>query len=162
VTIIEGNLDGARLRIAIVVARFNNLISDRLLVGAQDALRRHAVAADMIDIVWVPGSFELPVVAKRLAEGGTYDAIICLGAIIRGATAHFDHVAGQAASGIASVALSTGVPIIFGVLTTDTTEQALERAGVKAGNKGSDSAVAAIEMGNLLRELGPEKSPKNK
>lgn len=152
-TTYEGVLSGADLRIAIVVARFNELIGERLLAGALDALKRHGVAEDAIDLAWVPGSFEIPVVAKRLACSGKYDAIICLGAIIRGATAHFDYVAGQAASGIAAVGRETLVPTIFGVLTTDTIEQAIERAGTKAGNKGHDAALAAIEMANLLRNL---------
>lgn len=154
-TAYQGNLAGTNLSIAIVVARFNELISERLLAGAMDGLRRHSIADDAVDVAWVPGSFELPVVAKRLACLGKYDAIICLGAVIRGATAHFEHVAGQAAAGIASVARETGVPVIFGVLTTDTIEQAVERAGAKAGNKGYDAALAAIEMANLLRALPP-------
>jgi 6,7-dimethyl-8-ribityllumazine synthase len=154
----EGDLSGAGLRFAIVVARFNDFITERLLDGARDALRRHGVRDEDVDVAWVPGSMEIPVVAKRLAERGEHDAIICLGAVIRGATAHFDYVAGNAASGIASVALSTGVPCIFGVLTTDTVEQAIERAGTKAGNKGYDAAVAAIEMGSLMRKLGGERS----
>lgn len=152
-TIYEGMLHGAGLRLAIVVARFNDLIGERLLAGALDGLSRHEVSRDEVDVVWVPGSFEIPMVAKRLACTGRYDAVICLGAIIRGATAHFEHVAAQAAAGIAAVSRETGVPTIFGVLTTDTIEQAIERAGVKAGNKGYDAAVAAIEMANLLRSL---------
>jgi 6,7-dimethyl-8-ribityllumazine synthase len=153
VTTYGGALSGAELRVAIVVARFNELISERLLAGARDALKRHGVPDQAVDVAWVPGSFEIPVVAKRLACSGRYDAVICLGAIIRGATAHFDHVAGQAAAGIAAVGRETGVPTIFGVLTTDTIEQAVERAGTKAGNKGFDAAVAAIEMANLFRTL---------
>src|SRR5579884_4101127 len=125
----EGKLSGEGLTVAIVVSRFNRLISERLLNGARDALRRHGVVETAIDTIWVPGSFEIPLVARRLACTGTYDAVICLGAVIRGATAHFDHVAGQMAAGIAAVGLETGVPAIFGVLTTDTIEQALERAG---------------------------------
>jgi 6,7-dimethyl-8-ribityllumazine synthase len=153
VTVYQGKLEGADIRVAIVVARFNQLISERLLAGALDALQRHGTAEDAVDVVWVPGSFEIPLVAKGLACSGRYEAIVCLGAVIRGATAHFDHVAGQTAAGIAAVARETGVPTIFGVLTTDTIEQALERAGTKAGNKGYDAAVSAIEMANLLRNL---------
>ena len=149
----EGTLDGRDLRLAIIVARFNDLISERLVAGALDALRRHNVPDDAIDVIWVPGSFELPTVARRLACSRRYHALVCLGAVIRGATAHFDYVAGQAASGIAAVGRETGVPAIFGVLTTDTIEQAIERAGTKAGNKGYDAAVSAIEMANLLKVL---------
>lgn len=152
-TVYEGNLSGADLRIAVVVARFNELIGGRLLAGAQNALRRHGVADEAVDVVWVPGSFEIPPVARRLACSGRYDAVVCLGAVIRGATAHFEYVAGQAAAGVAAVSWETGVPTVFGVLTTDTIEQAIERAGTKAGNKGYDAAVAAIEMANLLRQL---------
>jgi 6,7-dimethyl-8-ribityllumazine synthase len=156
----EGNLVGAGLKFGIVVSRFNDTIGKELLRGAQDALIRHGVAAEDIDIAWVPGAFEIPLVAKRMADrrGETpdrtyYNAIICLGVVIRGATAHFDYVAGQAASGVASAALSTGLPILFGVLTTENIEQAVERAGTKAGNKGAEAATAAIEMANLLRSL---------
>lgn len=153
----EGTLDGRELRLAIVVARFNDLISQSLLTGALDALRRHNVPDEAVDVVWVPGSFEIPLTARRLACSRRYDAVICLGAVIRGATAHFDYVAGQAAAGIAAVGRETGVPTIFGVLTTDTIEQAIERAGTKAGNKGHDAAVSAIEMANLFKLLpGPE------
>jgi 6,7-dimethyl-8-ribityllumazine synthase len=149
----EGKLTGSGLRFAVVIARFNDFISERLLAGATDALRRHDVSEDAIDVVWVPGCFEIPVVARRLACTGKYGAVICLGAVIRGATAHFEYVAGAAASGIAAVGAETGVPAVFGVLTTDTIEQAIERAGTKAGNKGHDAAMAAIEMANLMREL---------
>jgi 6,7-dimethyl-8-ribityllumazine synthase len=152
-TTYEGNLSGADLRVAIVVARFNDLIGERLLAGALDGLKRHNVAEGAIDVAWVPGSFEIPTVARRFACSGKYDAVICLGAVIRGATAHFDLVARQAAAGIAAIGRETGVPTIFGVLTTDTIEQALERAGTKAGNKGYDAALAAIEMANLLRDV---------
>lgn len=145
----EVTLDGTGLRVAIVAARFNDAIVTNLVQGADHALRRHGVAADDISLVWVPGAFELPLAARWLAEAGTADAVICLGAVIRGATAHFDYVAGQAAGGIMNIGLSTGVPVIFGVLTTDTIEQALERAGTKAGNKGSDAALCAIEMARL-------------
>jgi 6,7-dimethyl-8-ribityllumazine synthase len=150
----EGGLTGTGLRFGIVVSRFNEFITTRLLAGATDALRRHGVAEADIDVAWVPGSFEIPLVAQRMAASGRYDAVICLGAVIRGATAHFDYVAGGAATGVARAALDTGVPVIFGILTTDTIEQAIERAGTKAGNKGAEAAVAAIEMANLLRELG--------
>jgi 6,7-dimethyl-8-ribityllumazine synthase len=156
----EGNLIGNGLKFGIVVSRFNDTIGKELLRGAQDALIRHGVAAEDIDIAWVPGAFEIPLVAKRMADrrGNPpdhpyYNAIICLGVVIRGATAHFDHVAGQAASGIASASLSTGLPILFGVLTTENIEQAVERAGTKAGNKGAEAAMAAIEMTNLLHTL---------
>jgi 6,7-dimethyl-8-ribityllumazine synthase len=149
----EGSLTGSGLRVAIVVARFNDFISERLLAGARDAFRRHEVAEEAIDVVWVPGCFEVPMIARRLAGSSKYDAIVCLGAVIRGATAHFEYVAGQAASGVAAVGMETGVPCTFGILTTDTIEQAIERAGTKAGNKGFDAAVSAIEMANLLKSL---------
>ena len=150
---IEGALTPPTGRFALVVARFNHFVVDSLITGAQDGLRRHGVKDDAIDLVWVPGSFEIPVVAKRLAESKKYAAIVCLGAVIRGETDHYDHVAGGAASGIARVGVDTGIPVIFGILTCDTLEQALNRAGGKGGNKGFDSAVAAIEMVNLLRQL---------
>ncbi len=149
----EGNLNGADLSIAIVVARFNDAISRQLLAGAQDGLLRHGVDERDIDIVWVPGSFEIPLMAKQVASTGRYQAVLCLGAVIRGETAHYDHVSNQVSSGIARVALDTGVPTIFGVLTTDTVEQALNRSGLKSGNKGYEAAVAAIEMANLTRAL---------
>lgn len=152
-TIYEGTYIGSGLRIAIAVSRWNDMITNRLLEGAQDGLLRHGVAADHIDIAWVPGSFELPLVCRRLAESGRYDAIIALGAVIRGATTHHEHVAAAASSGIAQVSLQTGVPCIFGVITTDNIEQAIERAGTKAGNKGFEAATAAIEMATLLRRL---------
>lgn len=150
----EGNLIGTGLKFGIVVSRFNDAIGQELLRGAQDALIRHGVAAADIDIAWVPGAFEIPIVAKRMADGGRYNAIVCLGVIIRGATAHFEYVAGQAASGISAAALATGVPILFGVLTTENIEQAVERAGTKSGNKGTETAMAAIEMANLLQVIG--------
>jgi 6,7-dimethyl-8-ribityllumazine synthase len=150
----EGTLIGSELRIAIVVSRWNDLVTRRLLDGALDALRRHGVATEAIDVAWVPGSFELPLVCQRMANTRRYDAVIALGAVIRGATSHYDHVAGAATSGVAQVSLATGVPCIFGVVTTENIEQALERAGTKAGNKGFDAAVAAIEMANLLRSIG--------
>ncbi len=149
----EGMLSGQGLKFAIVVARFNELVTERLLEGARDALRRHGVADDAVDVARVPGAFEIPLVAKTLAQKGRYDAVICLGTVIRGATPHFDYVASNVASGIAQAALETKIPILFGVLTTDTIEQAVERAGTKAGNKGFDTAVAAIEMANLMRDL---------
>lgn len=149
----EGNLTATTGRYAIACARFNDLIVDRLLHGALDGLTRHGIAADDIDVVWAPGAWELPVVAQRLAQSGTYAAVVCLGAVIRGSTAHFEHVAGQCAAGIQRVALETGIPITFGVLTTDTNEQAIERAGTKAGNKGADAALAALETVNLLSQL---------
>lgn len=150
----EGRLLGEGLRFGIVVARFNELICSRLLGGANDALIRHGVAADAIDVAWVPGSWEIPLVAKKLAESGRYDAVICLGALIRGGTPHFDYIAAEASKGIAHASLQTGVPISFGVLTCNTIEEAIERAGTKHGNKGADAAVTAIEMANLLRGLG--------
>jgi 6,7-dimethyl-8-ribityllumazine synthase len=149
----EGNLVGQGLRFGIVVARFNEFITSKLLEGAMDGLRRHGVDEADVDVAWVPGSFEIPVVARKLAQTGRYDAVLCLGAVIRGATAHFDYVAGEAAKGIGAVALQTGVPVIFGVLTTDTIEQAIERAGTKAGNKGFDAAVTGIEMASLLKSI---------
>jgi 6,7-dimethyl-8-ribityllumazine synthase len=153
VTTYEGKVTGSGLHIAIVVSRFNSTISERLLAGALDGLRRHDVSDDAVDIVWVPGAFELPLVAKRLACSKEYDAVVCLGAVIRGATPHFDFVAGHTASGIAAAGLESGLPVIFGVLTTETVEQAIERSGTKAGNKGYDAVVAAIEMANLLHML---------
>lgn len=156
----EGNFIGSGLKFGIVVSRFNDAIGRELLRGAQDALIRHGVADGDIDIAWAPGAFEIPLVAKRMAgrradppDHSYYNAIICLGVVIRGATAHFDYVAGQVASGVTSVSLSTGLPILFGVLTTENIEQAVERAGTKAGNKGAEAAMAAIEMANLLRAM---------
>ncbi|MEZ4571449.1 MAG: 6,7-dimethyl-8-ribityllumazine synthase [Thermomicrobiales bacterium] len=152
-TVYEGKLVGRGLRFGIVVGRFNEFIGGKLLDGAKDALIRHEVAEDDIDVAWVPGSFEIPLVAKQLAGSRRYDGVICLGAVIRGATSHFDYVASEVSKGIASVSLETGVPVIFGVLTTDTIEQAIERAGTKAGNKGFEAAVSAIEMANLLNVI---------
>ena len=149
----EGLLTAQDLRFAIVLSRFNSLIGDRLLEGALDTLRRHGASDDDVTLARVPGAFEIPLVASELAKTGKFDAVICLGAVIRGATAHFDYVAGPLASGLASIAVDTGVPILFGVLTTDTIEQAIERAGTKAGNKGADVAAAAIEMANLLKTI---------
>ena len=154
--IIEGNFVGTGLRVAIVVSRWNELITKQLLDGALDGLRRHGVNDDDVTVVWVPGSFELPLICRRVAEHGNVDAVVALGAVIRGATSHYDHVAGAATAGIADVGRATGVPCIFGVVTTETIEQALERAGTKAGNKGFDAARAAIEMATLLRRLVPE------
>ena len=151
-----GDLSGRGLRFAIVVSRFNELITSQLLAGARDGLRRHGVADDAVDVAWVPGALEIPVLAQRLAQTGRYDALICLGTVIRGATAHFDYVAAGVAQGVARVALENGLPAIFGVLTTDTIEQALERAGTKAGNKGWDAALAAIETANALRAIGED------
>ncbi len=151
--IFEGKLLAEGLRFGIVASRFNELIVRRLVAGALDALLRHGAADDMIDIAWVPGAFELPIAAQRMVEIGRYDAIICLGAVIRGATPHFEYVAAEAAKGIAKVGLDAGMPVIYGVLTADTIEQAIERAGTKAGNRGVDAAVSAIEMVNLLRAL---------
>ncbi|MEC2075742.1 6,7-dimethyl-8-ribityllumazine synthase [Metabacillus fastidiosus] len=152
-TTFEGNLLGSGLKVAIVVARFNDFITSRLLGGAQDGLIRHGVEENNIDIAWVPGAFELPLVAKKLAESKKYDAVITLGTVIRGATTHYDYVCNEAAKGISQASLSTGVPVIFGLVTTETIEQAIERAGTKAGNKGYDSAITAIEMANLLRSI---------
>jgi 6,7-dimethyl-8-ribityllumazine synthase len=152
-TTYHGRLDGAGIRIAIACGRFNDLITDRLLAGTIDGLSRHGVDEDSVTVAWVPGAFELPLVATRLAGSGEYDAVICLGAVIRGATGHYEHVAGQCAAGLQRASLDTGVPIIFGVLTTDTIEQAIERAGTKAGNKGVEAATTAIEMVDLLRQL---------
>jgi len=149
----EGKLKGEGLRFGLVVGRFNELISTRLYEGALDCLRRHEVADEAVDTAWVPGAFEMPLVARHLAASGRYDAVICLGAVIRGGTPHFEYVASEAAKGIAKVSLDTGVPVVFGVLTTDTIEQAVERAGTKAGNKGWAAASTALEMANLLREL---------
>ena len=155
-TEIEGSLTTPTGRFAIIAARFNQLIVDSLVSGAQEALRRHGVAESAIDVVRVPGSFEIPPVAQSLAAGKQYAAVICLGAVIRGETDHYDHVANAVASGVAQAGLTTGVPVIFGVLTCDTLEQAMNRAGGKSGNKGFDAAMAAIEMVNLLNQL-----PKN-
>jgi 6,7-dimethyl-8-ribityllumazine synthase len=149
----EGNLNAAGLKIAVVCARFNGFITDRLLAGALDALKRSGVAESDIEIVKVPGAWELPLAAQTIAELKKHDAIVALGAVIRGDTPHFDHVAGQASLGLAAVQLETGIPIAFGVLTTHTIEQAIDRAGGKSGNKGYDAAITAIEMANLIRQL---------
>jgi 6,7-dimethyl-8-ribityllumazine synthase len=152
-TTFEGNLIARELRFGIVVSRFNEFISNRLLEGALDALKRHDADPDNVDIIWVPGSFEIPMVAKRLARSGRYQAIICLGAVIRGSTPHFEYVAAEVSKGIALAALETGIPVIFGIVTADNIEQAVERAGAKQGNKGWQAAVSGIEMANLLRNL---------
>lgn len=149
--IIEGNLVAKDIKIGIVVGRFNEFIVSKLLGGALDGLKRHGVEDENIEVSWVPGAFEIPLVAKKMAQSKKYDAIICLGAVIKGSTPHFDYVCAEASKGISSVALSEELPVIFGVLTTDTIEQAIERAGTKAGNKGYDAAVTAIEMANLLK-----------
>ncbi|KKX99868.1 6,7-dimethyl-8-ribityllumazine synthase [Paraclostridium benzoelyticum] len=149
--IIEGNLVAKDIKIGIVVGRFNEFIVSKLLGGALDGLKRHGVDEDSIEVSWVPGAFEIPLVAKKMAQSKKYDAVICLGAVIKGSTPHFDYVCAEASKGISSVSLSEELPVIFGVLTTDTIEQAIERAGTKAGNKGYDAAVTAIEMANLLK-----------
>lgn len=151
--IIEGNLDAKGLRIGLLVSRFNSFVSDRLVEGAIDALLRHGAAKEDINVVRVPGAFEIPPAAKQMAESGRFDAIVCLGAVIRGATPHFDYVSAEVSKGVASVSLEAGIPVAFGVLTTDTIEQAIERAGSKAGNKGFDAAMAAVEMANLYKAL---------
>ena len=150
ITYVEGHLQGAGRKIGIVVARFNSFIAEKLLEGAVDSLVRSGVATDDIVVARVPGAFEIPLIAQKMARSGNHDAIICLGAVIRGATPHFDYVAGEVAKGTAQVMLDTGIPVLFGVLTTETIEQAIERAGTKAGNKGSDVAIAALEMINLI------------
>ena len=149
----EGDYSPPSGRFAIVASRFNALVTEALLAGCFDTLARHGVAESRLDVAWVPGSFEIPLVARKLAETGRYAAVICLGCVIRGETSHYDHVAGQAASGIMQAGLATGVPVIFGVLTTDSVEQALNRSGLKAGNKGADAALAAIEVVNLLGRI---------
>lgn len=149
----EGKLIAEGLKFGIVVARFNEFIGSKLLSGALDAIKRHGGVEENIEIAWVPGAFEIPLVAKKMAKSGKYDAVICLGAVIRGATPHFDYVSNEVSKGIALVGLETEVPTVFGVLTTDTIEQAIERAGTKAGNNGFDVAVTAIEMANLIKEL---------
>jgi 6,7-dimethyl-8-ribityllumazine synthase len=149
----EGHLIGKGLKFNIIVGRFNEFIGSKLLEGAKDALIRHGVDQEHIDLTWVPGAFEIPLIAKKIANSKSYDGVICLGAIIRGSTPHFEYVASELTKGIASVSLDSEVPVIFGVLTTDSIEQAIERAGTKAGNKGFDAAVTAIEMANLLKQL---------
>ena len=151
--VLEGKLVSKDMRIGIVAARFNEFITSKLIDGALDALRRHEVSEDQIDLAWVPGAFEIPLAASKLARSGKYDAVICLGAVIRGSTTHYDYVCSEVSKGIAHVSLDTGLPVMFGVLTTETIEQAIERAGTKAGNKGFDCAMGAIEMVNLLRNI---------
>jgi len=151
--VIEGMLDAKGLKVALIVSRFNSFISERLVEGAMDALVRHGADSDTIDLVRVPGAYEIPLAAKKVAQKGGYDGVICLGAVIRGATPHFDYVSAEVSKGIASVSLECGLPIAFGVLTTDTIEQAIERAGTKAGNKGFEAAMSVIEMANLCRSL---------
>jgi 6,7-dimethyl-8-ribityllumazine synthase len=150
----EGNLLGKGLKFGLVVSRFNEFFSQKLLDGARDALVRHGVVEADVDVAWTPGSFEMPLIAQKLAVSKRYDAVICLGAVIRGGTPHFDYIASEVAKGIAKVGLDTGVPVIFGVITTDNLEQAIERSGTKDGNKGFDAAVSAIEMANLMKALG--------
>lgn len=156
ITVIEGMLSGRDRRFGIVISRFNEFIGGKLLDGALDALRRHEVAPSNITTAWCPGAFEIPLVTRKLAQTGRFDALICLGAVIRGSTPHFDYVASEVAKGIAHVSLDTGVPVAFGVLTTDTIEQAIERAGTKAGNKGFEAAMTAIEMADLLGQIDAE------
>jgi len=151
--VFEGFLSGEGLRFAVVVSRFNEFISSKLLSGAGDCLTRHGADPALVDVAWVPGAFEIPLIAQRLAATKRYNAVICLGAVIRGSTPHFDYVSGEVAKGVAKVQLDAGIPVIFGVLTTDTIEQAVERAGTKAGNKGWDAAVSALEMANLVKRM---------
>ncbi len=151
---LEGNVVAGSIKVGMVAARFNEFIVSKLVSGAQDALIRHGVADEDIDLAWVPGAFEIPFIAKKMAESGKYDAVICLGAVIKGSTSHYDLVCNESAKGIAMVGLETGVPTLFGIVTTDNIEQAIERAGTKAGNKGYDVACSAIEMVNLVRTIG--------
>lgn len=152
----EGKLIAQNIRVGIVAARFNEFITSRLLGGAMDALLRHDASEDDVHVAWVPGAFEIPLVASKMAKSGKYDAVICLGAVIRGSTSHYDYVCNEVSKGIAAVSLESGIPVLFGVLTTENIEQAIERAGTKAGNKGYDCAVSAIEMVNLIREMDAE------
>ena len=150
----EGKLVSSGIKVGIVVARFNEFITSKLLSGAMDGLLRHNVQEEDIQVAWVPGAFEIPLIASKMAKSGKYDAVICLGAVIRGSTSHYDYVCNEVSKGIATVSLETGIPVMFGVLTTENIEQAIERAGTKAGNKGSECAEGAIEMVNLIREMG--------
>ncbi|MDC1142411.1 6,7-dimethyl-8-ribityllumazine synthase [Planctomycetota bacterium] len=150
---IEGNLNAEGMKFAIVASRFNDFLVSKLVEGCEDGIKRHGGNPENSSLIWVPGAFETPLTAKKLAESGKYDAVICLGAVVRGATAHFDYVAGEAAKGIGMAAMQTGVPCIFGVITTDTIEQAIERCGTKMGNKGFESAITAIEMVNIAKSL---------
>ena len=152
-SVFEGKVVSENIKIGIVAARFNEFITSKLLSGAIDGLERHNVAKNDIDVAWVPGAFEIPLIAKKMAESGKYDAVICLGAVIRGATSHYDYVCNEVSKGVASVSLSSGIPVMFGVVTTENIEQAIERAGTTAGNKGYDCALGAIEMVNLIREI---------
>ncbi|WLD91883.1 6,7-dimethyl-8-ribityllumazine synthase [Alkalihalobacillus sp. AL-G] len=152
-TIFEGHLVGSGLKVGIVVGRFNEFITSKLLSGAQDALKRHGVNDEDVDLAWVPGAFEIPMIAKKMVDSKQYDAVITLGTVIRGSTPHFDYVCKEVSKGVSSLSMDSGVPVIFGVLTTDSIEQAVERAGTKAGNKGWEAAVSAIEMGNLCRSF---------
>lgn len=151
--VFEGKLVSKDIKVGIICARFNEFITSKLLSGAIDTLKRHDVQDDSIDIAWVPGAFEIPLVASKMANSGKYDAVICLGAVIRGATSHYDYVCNEVSKGIAQVSMASGIPVMFGVVTTENIEQAIERAGTKAGNKGADCAQGAIEMVNLLREM---------
>lgn len=153
-SVFEGTYVSKDIRVGIVAARFNEFIVGKLLEGALDGLKRHEVPKEQVDVAWVPGAFEIPLIASKMAQSGKYDAIICLGAVIRGATSHYDYVCSEVSKGIASVSLASGLPVMFGVLTTDNIEQAIERAGSKAGNKGFECATGAIEMVNLIREIG--------
>jgi 6,7-dimethyl-8-ribityllumazine synthase len=161
-TTFEGDYSAPAGRFAIVVARFNETVTRALLAGAVDAFTRHGVAEDRVDVAWVPGSFEVPVVARRMAGSGQYAAVVCLGCVIRGETTHYDHVAGQAAAGVMQAGVATGVPVIFGILTTETVEQALNRSGLKGGNKGAEAAMAAIEMANLLAQVEEAADPSSR
>ena len=156
----QGQLVAGDHKFGVVVSRFNEFITSKLLAGCLDTLERHGADTEAVDVAWSPGSFEIPIVAKRMAESGRYAAVICLGAVIRGSTPHFDYIAAEVAKGIAQIAMTTGVPTIFGVITTDTLEQAIERAGTKAGNKGADAAASAIEMANLFDAMGGKKQAK--
>lgn len=151
--VFEGKLVSKKIRIGIVAARFNEFITSKLLSGALDTLKRHDVEDDDIHIAWVPGAFEIPLIASKMANSGNYDAVICLGAVIRGSTTHYDYVCSEVSKGIAQTSMASGIPVMFGILTTENIEQAIERAGTKAGNKGSDCAAGAIEMVNLIREM---------
>ena len=151
--VLEGKLNGEGLKIALVASRFNEFITSKLIGGAEDCLKRHGVKDEDITLVWVPGAFEIPVAAKKMVMNMSFDAVICLGAVIRGATSHYEMVCNETSKGIAQVSLNSGIPVMFGVVTTDTIEQAIERAGTKAGNKGYDCAMSAIEMANMFREM---------
>ena len=151
--VLEGNYAGKGIKVGIVAARFNEFITSKLVSGALDGLKRHEVEEEDIELAWVPGAFEIPLAAKKMADSKKYDAVICLGAVIRGATSHYDYVCNEVSKGIASVGLNSGIPVLFGVVTTENIEQAIERAGTKAGNKGYDCALGAIEMVNLIREI---------